>query len=129
MATGNYKHAVHQHAKSFHDRPAKELDVCFKLPMKTKTCSECDMEFSRKDAMLGHKGNKHGTTHPYPRSSDAYPPSSQSYPPPPPQVVLQHPLTLMAIGPTYSGKSCWMNGLLIHAKTIINPKPERIIWC
>ena len=64
---------------------------------------------------------------PYPQSSDAYPPSSQAYPPPP-QVVLQHPFTLMAIGPTFSGKSCWMNRLLIHAKTMINPPPERIIW-
>jgi hypothetical protein len=35
----------------------------------------------------------------------------------------------MAIGPTFSEKSCWMNRLLIRAKTMINPPPERIIWC
>ena len=102
------------------------------------TCPECDMKFSRKDALLRHKRNRHGKTHPFPQSSDAYPPSSQAYPPssqsyppppPPPQVVLQHPFTLMTIGPTFSGKSCWMNRLLIHAKTMINPPPERIIWC
>jgi uncharacterized Zn-finger protein len=29
------------------------------------TCTECDREFSRKDAMLRHKRNKHGTTHTY----------------------------------------------------------------
>ena len=56
----------------------------------------------------------------------SYPPPP---PPPPPQVVLQHPFTLMTIGPTFSGKSCWMNRLLIHAKTMINPPSERIIWC
>ena len=45
------------------------------------------MEFSRKDALLRHKRNRHGTTQSYPHSSDAYPPSSQAYPPPPPQVL------------------------------------------
>jgi hypothetical protein len=34
--------------------------------------------------MLRHKRNKHGTTHPYPQSSDAYPPLREGYPPPPP---------------------------------------------
>ena len=65
------------------------------------TCPEYDMAFSRKYVMLRHKINKHGTT--------------QSF-------------TLMAIGPTFSGKSCWMNRLLNHAKTMINPPPERIIY-
>ena len=49
--------------------------------------------------------------------------------PPPQHVVLQHMFTLMAIEPTFSGKSCWMNRLLIRAKTMINPQPECIIWC
>ena len=98
--------------------------------MMPATCLECDMEFSRKDALLRHKRNRHRTTQPYPQSSDAYPPSSQAYPPPPPpEVVLQHPFTLMAIGPKFSGKSCWMNILLIHANTMINPPPAHIIWC
>jgi hypothetical protein len=39
--------------------------------------------FSRKDVMLRHKRNKHGTTHPYPQSSDAYPPLTEGYTPPP----------------------------------------------
>jgi hypothetical protein len=34
--------------------------------------------------MLRHKRNKHGTTHPYPQSSDAYPPLREGYAPPPP---------------------------------------------
>jgi hypothetical protein len=77
MATGEYKYVVNQHVKSFHDRPSKEFflkDVC-------------DMKFSRKDALLRHKRNRHGATQPYPQSSDAYPPSSQAYPPPPPPLT------------------------------------------
>ena len=67
---------------------------------------------------------------PYPQSSDAYPQSSQAYPPPPPpEHVLQYPFTMLLCGPTSSGNSCWMNKLLTHAKTMINPSPERIIWC
>jgi hypothetical protein len=49
----------------------------------SSTCPECEMEFSRRDAMLRHKRNKHGTTRPYPQSSDAYPPP----PPPPPPLT------------------------------------------
>jgi hypothetical protein len=30
MATGEYKYAVNQHVKSFHDRPSNEFDVFFK---------------------------------------------------------------------------------------------------
>ena len=31
--------------------------------------------------------------------------------------------------PHLGEKSCWINRLLIRAKTMINPPPERIIWC
>jgi hypothetical protein len=30
----------------------------------SSTCPKCEMEFSRRDAMLRNKRNKHGTTHP-----------------------------------------------------------------
>jgi hypothetical protein len=82
MATGEYKYAVNQHAKSFHDKPSKEFFL--KLTMMSATCPECDMEFSRKDALLSHIRNRHETTQPYPQSIDAYPPSSQAYPLTPP---------------------------------------------
>jgi GTPase SAR1 family protein len=36
---------------------------------------------------------------------------------------------MLLCGSTSSGKSCWMNKLLTHAKTMINPSPERITWC
>ena len=49
----------------------------------SSTCPKCEMEFSRRDAMLRNKRNKHGTTHPYPQSSDAYPPLREGYTPSP----------------------------------------------
>ena len=106
-------------------KPSKRKDVFYEM---SSTCPVCKLKCSRKDVMLRHKRNKHGTTHPYPQSSDAYPPSSQAYPPPQ-RVALQHPFTILLCGPTSGGKSCWINKLLTHAKTMINPPPERIIWC
>ena len=48
----------------------------------SSTCPVCKLKCSRKDVMLRHKRNKHGTTHPYPQSSDAYPPLREGYTPP-----------------------------------------------
>ena len=107
-----------------------------RVSTKSTTCPECDMEFSRKDALIRHNRNKHGINQAYPPSIQAYPLSTHAYPPPPTppppspeHVVLQHPLSMLVCGPTSSGKSYWMNKLLTHAKTMINPPPERIIWC
>jgi hypothetical protein len=35
----------------------------------SSTCPVCKLKCSRKDVMLRHKRNKHGTTHPYPHTS------------------------------------------------------------
>ena len=59
------------------------------------TYPECDMEFSRKDALLRHKGNRHGATQPYPPSSQAYPP------PPPPPMTSPPPPSLRGRLPIY----------------------------
>ena len=57
--------------------------------MDSTTCPKCLVSFSRKDVMLRHYRNKHGTTQPYPQSTDAYPPppppQEEVIPPPPPQ--------------------------------------------
>jgi hypothetical protein len=58
--------------------------------MEGLTCPECHLTFARKDVMLRHKRNKHGTTQPYPQSTDAYsppppPPQKEIIPPPPPE--------------------------------------------
>jgi hypothetical protein len=78
----------------------------------------------------------YGINQAYPPSIQAYPLSTHAYPPPPTppppspeHVVLQHPLSMLVCGPTSSGKSYWMNKLLTHAKTMINPPPERMTWC
>jgi len=57
-------------------KPSKRKDVFYEM---SSTCPKCEMEFSRRDAMLRHKRNKHGTTHPYPQQQQPPPP-----PPPPP---------------------------------------------
>ena len=51
------------------------------------------MEFSRKDAMLRHKRNRHGTTHPYPPP----PPLTEGHtpPPPPPQSNEEEPYYIL----------------------------------
>ena len=43
----------------------------------------CDKIFSRRDAMLRHFRNKHGTSQPYPQNHRAYPPPSPPSAPPP----------------------------------------------
>ena len=67
-------------------------------------CVSCDKTFSRRDAMLRHFQNKHGTSQPYPQNHHAYPPlppispiqtyqqSSRHrvYPPPPPPSPSQY---------------------------------------
>ena len=64
-------------------KPSKRKDVFYEM---SSTCPVCKLKCSRKDVMLRHKRNKHGTTHPYPQSSDAYPPLREGYTPqlPPP---------------------------------------------
>jgi hypothetical protein len=61
-------------------KPSKRKDVFYEM---SSTCPVCKLKCSRKDVMLRHKRNKHGTTHPYPQSSDAYPPLREGYTPPP----------------------------------------------
>ena len=53
----------------------------------SSTCPKCEMEFSRTDAMLRHKRNKHVTNHPYPQQQKPPPP-----PPPPPPSPLPPPM-------------------------------------
>ena len=60
-------------------KPSKRKDVFYEM---SSTCPVCKLKCSRKDVMLRHKRNKHGTTHPYPQSSDAYPPLREGYTPP-----------------------------------------------
>ena len=42
---------------------------------------------------------------------------------------LVHPFTCMVAGMTGSGKTVWVQSLLQQAQTVIDQRPERIIWC
>src|SRR3989442_6828832 len=49
-------------------------------------------------------------------------------------IVMTHhtwsaPFTCTISGPTGSGKSVFVQRLLKHAKTVIEPRPERILYC
>ena len=52
-------------------KPSKRKGVFYEM---SSTCPVCKLKCSRKGVMLRHKRNKHGSTHPYPQSSDVYPP-------------------------------------------------------
>ena len=43
-------------------------------------CVSCDKTFSRRDVMLRHFRNKHGTRQPYPQNHHVYPPRPPSSP-------------------------------------------------
>lgn len=42
---------------------------------------------------------------------------------------LKHPFTCVIAGPTGSGKSYFVSRLLSHAHTMIDPPPEKVMWC
>lgn len=41
----------------------------------------------------------------------------------------KHPFTCIISGPTGSGKTVFVHRLLNHANELIDPPPDRIIWC
>ena len=42
---------------------------------------------------------------------------------------LKHPFTCIVAGPSGSGKTVFTTRLIENAKTLIEPAPERILWC
>ena len=40
-----------------------------------------------------------------------------------------HPFTCMVVGMTGSGKTVWVQSLIQQGQNVIDPPPERIIWC
>lgn len=45
-----------------------------------------------------------------------------------PPVVLQHPFTMLVVGPTGCGKTSWVQQLLMRKDTLMNPPPQQIKW-
>ena len=61
-------------------KPSKRKDVFYEM---SSTCPVCKLKCSRKDIMLRHKRNKHGTNHSYPQQQQPPPPPPSPLPPPP----------------------------------------------
>ena len=91
-------------------------------------CPVCFKSFSRSDVMKRHLKHLHKSTDPksppHLMSGDGILPES-----PLPNLILQHPFTMLVAGPTGSGKTMWVKTLLENVQTMISPTPQRIIWC
>jgi hypothetical protein len=44
-------------------------------------------------------------------------------------LLLKHPFTCLVAGPTMCGKSFFVQRLITYAEEIIDPAPDRIVWC
>ena len=78
----------------------------------------CYQSFSRSDVMLRHKRNVHMKE----KYIDPLPPVVKLT-----NITFKHPFSMVASGPSGSGKSVWTKKLLLSS--LIQPSPERIIWC
>ena len=81
------------------------------------TCDICGACFSRSDNLLRHVKNKH-----QPDALTNHSGLSDSTP-----MQFQHPFTMVVSGPSSSGKTEWTRKLFLSS--LIDPWPERIIWC
>ena len=68
--------------------------------------------------MLRHKRNVHMKE----KYIDPLPPVVKST-----NMTFKHPFSMVVSGPSGSGKSVWTKKLLLSS--LIQPSPERIIWC
>ena len=78
-------------------------------------CLICNQFYSRRDALQRHERNVHG--------SGKYTDQSQ----PLKEMTLRHPFSMMVTGPSGLGKTEWTRKLLLSS--LVQPPPERILWC
>ena len=78
-------------------------------------CLICNQSYSRRDALQRHERNVHG--------SGKYTDQSQ----PLKEITFRHPFSMMVTGPSGSGKTEWTRKLLLSS--LVQPPPERILWC
>ena len=78
-------------------------------------CLICNQSYSRRDALQRHERNVHG--------SGKYTDQSQSLK----EMTFRHPFSMMVTGPSGSGKTEWTRKLLLSS--LVQPPPERILWC
>ena len=81
-------------------------------------CPICNQSFSRRDAMRRHVHNVHDSV----KDTDPLQPLNNMT-----NMTFQHPFSMMVTGPSQSGKTEWMRKLLLSS--LIQPPPERILWC
>ena len=79
------------------------------------SCSICKREFGRGDNLQRHMRNKHNSLETMDQMA-----SSKI-------MTFKHPFSMVVSGPSGSGKSVWTKKLLLSS--LIQPSPERIIWC
>ena len=79
------------------------------------SCSICKREFGRGDNLQRHMRNKHNSLETMDQMT-----SSKT-------MTFKHPFSMVVSGPSGSGKSVWTKKLLLSS--LIQPSPERIIWC
>ena len=79
------------------------------------SCSICKREFGRGDNLQRHMRNKHNSL----KTMDQMTSSKT--------MTFKHPFSMVVSGPSGSGKSVWTKKLLLSS--LIQPSPERIIWC
>ena len=104
--------------------PFSQLLLSFDRVDMSWTCSVCQEEFSRKDSMQRHTNHKHSESRSFTpfKAAPFSPEKCQRF-----QFV--YPFTCMVAGMTGSGKTVWVQSLLQQAQNVIEPPPERIIWC
>ena len=78
-------------------------------------CLICNHSYSRRYALKRHERNIHG--------SGKYTDQSQ----PLKEMTFRHPFSMMVTGPSGSGKMGWTRKLLLSS--LVQPPPERILWC
>ena len=81
-------------------------------------CPICNQSFSRRDAMRRHVRNVHDSV----KDTDPSQPMNNMT-----NMTFQHPFSMMVTGPSQSGKTEWTRKLLLSP--LIQPPPERILWC
>ena len=87
------------------------------------SCPVCENDVSRRDNMQRHRSSKHNNPGFTPLGGMV---NSQEKCQ---RFQFIHPFTCMVAGMTGSGKTAWVQTLLQQAQNVIDPPPERIVWC
>ena len=87
------------------------------------SCPVCENIFSRKDSMQRHMSSKHNNPG-FILFGGMFNSREKCQ-----RFHFIHPFTCMVAGMTGSGKTAWVQTLLQQAQTVIDPPPERIVWC